>query len=430
MASVTSLRLAIRNRISKQASKALKKKAAFETTKVYICFSLNGQMQYVPTGEIIETETWDAKAGRVLTPPRLSAEESKKRQATNDKLAATLDKARAVFVEAERNGIAITAEYLKNAIAPKPIETDSEAELFAYLSQWHTIAEDKQVKLKRATLISNIKAYTPTLKVADLSVMWLEGFAGWLQKEQQNKPTTIRKKIDMLTTGLKKAPFVDRLPRLEVKIKGGNAYEEKARLDTSELRALIALTPKVGTIKWYALQLFKLGVYSGFRPTDLLNLTPANLQNREHYDEALGKYVSIPVLAKVASKTSLERKTEKVTPAIGPIVEILNQLAPLSPFAQYFPQGKGRNITSRDADPILSQMRRAIKELAAEAGITKEINNYTARHTGAELIYTRTNNLRSVSTHIGSSTKVAEKHYTNKSNLAQAFRDSEAAFAN
>ena len=86
MASITSLKLAIRTRLSKQNREVLKKKAAFEIAKVYLRFSVNGDMQYVPTGEYVDTETWDAKAGCVLTPPRLSTNEMDKRRAINKTL--------------------------------------------------------------------------------------------------------------------------------------------------------------------------------------------------------------------------------------------------------------------------------------------------------------------------------------------------------
>jgi len=49
--------------------------AAFDLVKVYLRFSIDGQMQYVPTGESVPSAIWDQKEGKVKIPPRLSKAE-------------------------------------------------------------------------------------------------------------------------------------------------------------------------------------------------------------------------------------------------------------------------------------------------------------------------------------------------------------------
>lgn len=154
MPSVSTLSLAIRTRAKKGQA------ASFDRTSVYLRFSLNGQIQYVPTGEQVDSSIWDQMEGRVKTPPRLSREETDSRNAINARLLAALQRARAAFVEAERNGIAFNAPYLKSALAPKEEKPKDSPDMLGLWQQFIEGAKAGSIltgngqRIKPATIIA------------------------------------------------------------------------------------------------------------------------------------------------------------------------------------------------------------------------------------------------------------------------------------
>lgn len=262
---------------------------------------------------------------------------------------------------------------------------------------------------KRVGFLNKLAGYMRTagmreLHFQDLTPQFLHGFHSYLQDQDNSRergrklhPNTIAKALALFRTLVRQAEGERLITHEDNPFNGFKITTTeplKEHLNGNELAAMEALYLRRGSMEWHARNLWLFSFYcAGIRVGDLLQLRWSN--------------VAGGVLSYQMGKNHKSRQFEMVAAA----VEILDLYRPhrCTPSAYVFPfldsggeYAPAVTVADRDTLPLpiqrqlkgkigssTAQLNRALKSVAAKAGIAKPLTMHIARHTFAALAQER-----------------------------------------
>ncbi|MBO9151889.1 phage integrase SAM-like domain-containing protein [Chitinophaga sp. GCM10012297] len=306
---------------------------------IVIRISINGKRIYKPTGEAVPESQWDGHVKSSYPNAKL----------INAKVEKLISDLKGELLKEELQDRDVTPEVVVKKLAPKVKKMDFYKYCESLLIEWKGEKKDSTLEKYKHEL-SKIRRYAPHLQFSDVTPEWLKAYEIYQRKELGNMPNTLWRSFKNLKTFFKTAlknRVIKEDPFLHYStptFKGGS----RGHLTARELDRFIATIDRVTGADLPAGWFFVFSCLTGLRYSDCHQFR-SSLHVRE------GKRLLLNMV-----KTS-----EDVSIIITP--KIRQALVRIAPF-------EGKMPTNQECN-------RAVKVIAAKAGIRKKLTFHCARHT-------------------------------------------------
>jgi integrase/recombinase XerD len=338
------------------------KKNSKNECPIYIRLSQRGKHIHISTGHFTKETDWNKKK-------KLVKDSNLRSEYINNDVRSRESKIYDIL--AKLDPVQRTLSNLNKAIQDREIR-------FREALDKHMNELQSQGKIWDRTGIKSIgnnilEDYGEDLLLKDLTESLLSDFRTKLIN-RGNMSSTINKKFKRLKTLLR-----NHYQETELPIKNFKPLKEdesnKERLNMEEFKRFVSVNVETGTIKWHAKNAFIFAFYTGGqRFGDICRLKFSDINRVENIitfvQKKTQKHHSVNVISELTEIISLYREGRTDDDYIFPFLDELDTNDP---------ESEQKRIGSMN-----TQINKALKDIAAEAKITKKISHHIARHTFAQ----------------------------------------------
>ena len=335
---------------------------------IYIRVSHKGKTKYSSVGITVKPQYWNSKKGQIRENDYYDANSINK--VINDKLKSVRDELYSI----KARGDIVTTEKILNSVF-----SVSNNDFFSFADQFVKRKFSINVRTGRRykSILKKLREYTEgELLFTEITVEWINRYADWLSTKKGNQYSTVHGNLRAIRAILNEAIIEDRFPFEKnpfLKLKMQRPKTSKVKLNIEELNCLKALHTFSSELQQIARDAFLFSFYTcGMRFTDLCLLTWENVEGNylKYYVSKTKEYLSVELVPE--AKEILGKYRNENVETIFPLLDDLDHTLPA-----------GKQVSRIGS--VNAKVNSALKIVAKNSGINKNLSFHTARHSYANI---------------------------------------------